>query len=262
MKIQLFNLFIIITFVALSCKEIDADQPHADFESADLFLLIGQSNMEGEAPVSEDDDNTLDGVWLLNSSGVFVPSTSRMNIYSTIRFQGTPKYGLGPSFAKTMHNLSGANIAIVSNARGGTNIAQWKKGSGFEFYEEAVRRTKEAMAVSGVKLKAILWHQGEGDSGLPDLQDYYTSELSIIVNDFRKDLDAPDLPFVVGEIGYKYVNANRFNSYICNISSYIDNTDCVSAQGCSLQLDNTHFSRDGYDLLGKRYAEKVYEMAY
>lgn len=255
-------LLAVCALILLSCNKIPETPPAPLFNSADLFLLIGQSNMEGEAPVNEDDDETISGVWLLNTAGAFVPATGRINIYSSIRFQGTPKYGLGASFAKTIHEKTGNDIALVSNARGGTNIAQWKKGSGFDFYEEAVRRTKEAMSVPGVTLKAILWHQGEGDSGRHNLKDYYIGELTEIVNDFRKDLGVDNLPFIVGEIGYRYVNATKFNSFIWDISSYIDNTACASAQGCALQSDNTHFSRMGYDLLGERYADLAYEMAY
>lgn len=262
MKPDSIALLLILGCIALSCNKIETSSKDFTPKSFDVFLLIGQSNMEGEAPVVEEDLNNIEGLWLLNTSGQIVPATGLINIYSTIRFQGTPKYGLGASFGKAIHNKSGNEIALVSNARGGTNIAQWKKGSGFEFYEEALRRTKEALEIPGAHLKGILWHQGEGDSGLPDLQTYYFSNLEEIINDFRTDLNVPDLPFVVGEIGYKYVNATRFNSFIWTVSSVIDNTACASAQGCELQSDNTHFSRKGYDLLGERYAELIYELAY
>lgn len=249
--------------ITCSCKEQGEWQPEFSVpESMDLYILLGQSNMEGEAPIEEKDLEPIKGVWILDTEGNIVPSDGIINRYSTIRFQGTPKYGLGASFGRSMYESLGKDILLISNARGGTNIAQWTKGSGFEYYEEAVRRAKVALEHDGVTLRGILWHQGEGDSGLSKLEEYYYDKLASIVSDFREDFQTPQLPFIAGEIGYLFPNANAFNSIIFRIEEYIPYSSYVSAEKCSLQGDNTHFTRSGYDLLGSRYAEKALELCY
>ena len=262
MKTTIYSVICMLLLI-YSCDKHSEQQPEYTIpDSLDLYLLLGQSNMEGEAPIEEKDYEPIKGVWILDTEGNIVPSDGIINRYSTIRFQGTPKYGLGASFGRSMYESLGKDILLISNARGGTNIAQWTKGSGFEYYEEAVRRVKVALEHDGVTLRGILWHQGEGDSGLSKLEEYYYDKLTSIVADFRDDLKAPQLPFIAGEIGYLFPNANAFNSIIFRIEDYIPHSDYVSAEKCSLQGDNTHFTRSGYDLLGSRYAEKALELCY
>ena len=50
------------------------------------------------------------------------------------------------------------------------------------------------------ELIAILWHQGESDSCGGRYKNYY-QKLSTLVNSFRKELDVPEVPFIVGGLG-------------------------------------------------------------
>ena len=58
-------------------------------------------------------------------------------------------------------------VGLVVNARGGSSINSWLKGSKDGYYEEALSRIRIAMKQGGV-LKAILWHQGEADCSNPE----------------------------------------------------------------------------------------------
>ena len=149
-----------------SVKPSDNGKPDVEY---DLFLLLGQSNMVGYAPLEEQDTEAIRGVWLLDDKGKIIPATSPINRYSTIRFMGQTYYGLGSSFAKKVRHTTGRYILLVSNARGGSAIAEWQKESSYNFYSEAVRRTRQALSHPGVRLKAILWHQGKAQKqGLAD----------------------------------------------------------------------------------------------
>lgn len=253
--------FLTVATLCLSMVACNNVEPNAkpDVEY-DLYLLIGQSNMEGEAPLNDCD--TVDGVWLLDSKGEIVPASNPINRYSTIRYQGTSKYGLGGAFGKAVVMSTARKVLLVSNARGGSAIAEWQKGSAYNFYDEAVRRTCQAMNIEGVALRGILWHQGEADSDHPYLEEYYFSKLTDLVNDLRGDFGMPELPFIAGEIADAYPTSAEFNSVIDKIADYIPFSSAVDSEGCTVQSDNTHFTRDGYDLLGRRYAEKAIEMCY
>ena len=123
--------------------------------------------------------------------------------------------------------------------------------------EDRRERTRQAMRYG--ELKAVLWHQGESDSGRPDT---YLDSLSVFVRGLRDSLDVGNVPFVAGEVGHWTANADAFNGMLSHISEYILSSDYVSSEGCSMLKDvsDPHFSRDGQLLLGRRYASKVLEM--
>ena len=226
----------------------------------DIYLLIGQSNMAGRGQMIEGDQNVFsDKVFLLDSDGNAVPATNPLNQYSTIRKDmKMQQIGPGFSFSKKIAEKTGRKILLVVNAKGGTKIEEWAVGT--TFYNDAVSRTKQAMSHGG-QLKAVLWHQGCGNSGKPD---NYLSELKVIVESLRKDLDAPKLPFIAGELAYWRKTSPKFNEIIRTISDVIPYSDCVSAEGCSMLKDekDPHFSREGQILLGERYADKILKICY
>lgn len=230
----------------------------------DVYLLIGQSNMAGRGRLLEADTlKDIKGVWLLNDEGKPEPARNPLNKYSSIRKsykmqQMSPGYG----FATKLHRVTGRNILLVHNARGGTKVSWWLPESDYadpNYYSEAVRRAKEAMKYG--ELKAILWHQGCGDSGKNN-RPLYMERLAKLAENLRKDLNAPDVPFIAGELAYwRYTEMNKI---IRTISEHIPNSAYVSAEGCDMLKDESdpHFGREGQLLLGERYADKVLSIVY
>jgi len=234
-------------------------EPVGDY---DVFLLIGQSNMAGSGYMIAGDENVFDpNVYLLNSAGVAVPATNPINQYSSIK-QETINYGISPgfSFSKKVSAETGRKILLVVNARGGTTVNQWQpSNTSTGYYREAVRRTKQALRYG--QLKGILWHQGEDDRNRTTT---YMSSLKTLVDALREDLEAPDVPFVAGEIAHWFEGTSEFNNVISGIKDIIDNSDYVSSEGCTWRSSSSdpHFSRDGHIILGERYAEKILSMSY
>lgn len=247
----------------------------------DVFLLIGQSNMAGRGEIYSEDTGAIDGVWILDGKDRVIPADVPLNRHSTVRkaygMQGmNPAYG----FAKRVAARTGRKILLVVNARGATAIEQWMKDAPDEYryaakagddadkeglaipslYGEAVRRGREGMKYG--TLRAVLWHQGEGNSG-KTASARYLEKLGKFVNDLRADLGVgAEVPFIAGEICRDYKNAPYFNPEISRIGSKIENAHCVSAEGCGSNADRVHFSREGQILLGERYADKVLETVY
>ena len=183
----------------------------------DVYLVIGQSNMAGRGEMTEADKDVIPGVYILDDKDSIVPASAPLNIYSSVRKKKEIQ-GVNPamSFCRLVAEKTSRKILLVVNARGGTSIERWMKNykgtvrysakvDGPErdgmlipsLYEEAVRRTRIAMRYG--QLKGILWHQGESNSE-EDASKQYISQLSTFVADLRNDLDAPDVPFVAGEI--------------------------------------------------------------
>lgn len=238
--------------------------PEQGEDEYDVFLLIGQSNMAGRGTMlPEDLTGPIEGVYLLDTEGKVVPATNPLNQYSTIRKDMKhQQINPGVGFSKRVHAATGRKILLVVNARGGSNINEWVKGKvssdvGLAFYDEAVRRTKQATAHG--TLRGILWHQGESNSSNPT---GYMDKLKALVSGLRAELG--NVPFVAGEIAPWHTNRDKFNPIIRTIATEIPNSDWVSSEGCDMLKDESdpHFGRNGQLLLGERYAEKILRMVY
>lgn len=255
--------------VLCGCFSSASAQDVTGHEDYDVFLLIGQSNMAGRGYMLEGDQEVFDeNVFLLDETGNVVPARNPLNQYSSIR-KGLPMQRICPGFgfAMKLSRETGRKILLVVNARGGTTISQWAKGEGGEgYYEEAVRRAQQAMEYG--TLKAILWHQGCGDSRNTDT---YMGNLVEFVQNLRADLGV-DVPFIAGELGQWRPHVACFNEMLYTISEYIPQSDWVSSDGCmpivtdksngEPDMKDPHFDRASQVLIGERYADKVLMMCY
>ena len=259
----------VLILLLCTCFLSASAQDTANSGEYDVFLLIGQSNMAGRGYMTEKDKEVFDkNVFILNDAGEVVPATNPLNQYSSIR-KGMSIQRINPgfSFSKKIAKKTKRKILLVVNARGGTTLSQWSKGEeGEGYYEEAVRRTKQAMQYG--TLKAILWHQGCGDSKKTDV---YLEKLAVFVQNLRTDLGA-DVPFIAGELGQWRSNVAAFNEMIHSISEYIPDSDWVSSDGGvpiatpdpegKPNMKDPHFDRKSLIIIGRRYADKVLDMCY
>ncbi len=235
--------------------------PPADL---DIYLCIGQSNMAGRGRLTPEVMDTLPNVYLLNDKGRFEPAVNPLNRYSSVR-KGLSMQRLGPAygFAKELSEKTGKPIGLVVNARGGSSINSWLKGAKDGYYEKALARVREALKQGGT-LRGILWHQGEADCSDPEA---YKRKLVSMMESFRKDLDMPELPVIVGQISQWSGWTDRengtaaFNKMIRKVKSFLPYSDWVSSKGldCYKDENDPHFGTKGQLLLGKRYAEKAWK---
>ena len=279
---SLDGTYVLITTLSL---EYEVAAPSEAHESGyDVFLLLGQSNMAGRADdYDKSDCSPIPGVYLFTSKDETAVYAAQplLNMMSTIRKgYSMQKFNLGGPFGAKVYESTNRKVLLVVNARGGTPIERWlsdaepayfSEADGDEgylwgqpmpnFFDEAVRRAKAASAYG--TLRAVLWHQGEGNSSA-EKAPLYLSQIQKFASDLRTALGvtADQLPFIVGELNYELAGAANLNPYLNQISSYVPNSACVSAEGCASKTDNTHFTKQGLTLLGERYATKYLEMAH
>ena len=111
---------------------------------------------------------------------------------------------------------------------------------------------------SGV-IKGILLHQGESDTG----DQNWPNNVKIVYDRLLEELKLKeeDVPLLVGELvsneegGLCYSH----NKIIGTINNVIKNSFVISSEGCPSKNDGYHFNTEGYRILGKRYAETMYE---
>lgn len=222
----------------------------------DLYLLIGQSNMAGRAPIPEGMHAPLAGVFLLDSLGNWLPAAQPLNLHSSVRKRvGMQRMGPGYGFAQTLRrHLPERQVGLVVNARGGSSLKQWMPGQ--TYFEEAVGRAKQAQA-SGT-FKAVLWHQGEADVSW---KEDYADSLAVMQHALREAIGKPDLPFIAGELAPGKPEREAFNAMLTRLPARLHRTEVVKAEDLFI-FDQVHFDATSQRILGERYAEKVLRLVY
>lgn len=221
----------------------------------DIFLALGQSNMSGRGTMVPSDLDPINDVYILTPGANLEIASNPLNKYSSVRKElSLQQMSPSCSFVTTIRDITLHKIGLMQNARGGSAIESWLKGSTDQLYEEALRRALEIKRFGDIK--GIIWHQGESNSGDPV---GYKTKLAQMVSDFRTDLGIPTLYFVAGEIAQWSGGVSAFNAMIRTISSFIPYTDWATSDGLTPLIDATdpHFDSPSVKILGQRYATKM-----
>ncbi|HRR35046.1 MAG TPA: sialate O-acetylesterase [Kiritimatiellia bacterium] len=213
----------------------------------ELFLLIGQSNMAGRGKVEPADQVPNPRILMLDKTNAWVPAIDPVH-FDKPKIAGV---GLASEFARRVAAAQPeAVVGLVPCAFGGTSLDQWRPGS--DLYTNAVARARVAMRNG--KLRAILWHQGEADCS-PTKTATYPERFSKMIAQLRSDLNVPDVPVLVGELGRYRDTYAGFNTMLPQVIQAVPNSASVSSEGLGANQDNVHFSREALIEFGARYFE-------
>lgn len=242
----------------------------------DVYLLAGQSNMDGRAKVknlnkTQSAPSADDIIFYRNpphsSTGwkKFQPGFS-----VAPRYKGkfpSPTFGPEVSFVATMKAANPEQkLALIKGSKGGTSLrSDWKPGdkdqpeSQGETYKNFIQTFKLAtdqLTKDGhtYTIKGLLWHQGEADKKSSISKHH--KRLEQLLARIREDIGIPDLTFVVGEV-YDNQERDKVRAAIRLISETDENCELVISKGTTTYDEGTHFDAKSQLLLGKRYAEAI-----
>ncbi|MSU51139.1 MAG: sialate O-acetylesterase [Opitutus sp.] len=157
---------------------------------------------------------------------------------------------LGSSFARTLAAADpAATIGLVPCAKGSTQLDLWIPGT--SLYANAVKRTRAALQHG--RLAGVLWHQGEGDSAR-QLESTYAERFAAMIAQLRRDLNAPDAPVIVGELGTFWRTPEPMNQVLRDLPALVPRSACASSAGLSDKGDRIHFDAESLREFGRRYA--------
>jgi hypothetical protein len=217
-----------------------------------LILLIGQSNMCGRG--------FPDTVPPLKDPRIRMFRLGRWSEAAEPLFIDKATAGIGPAMSfstRLLETAPEAQIGLIPCAFGGTKLHMWQPGE--DLYEHAVALAKLARRQG--RLRAILWHQGEGDSGDPERAGTYGARFAGMIARLRDDLEAKDVPVIAGELGEFLKDRpgiphfTTINQALREAGNVISNYACVSAAGLSDIGDHLHFNAPSQRIFGERYAE-------
>ena len=167
---------------------------------------------------------------------------------------------LAESFAKAYSDHHpDVYVGIIPAADGGTTLDQWQEGS--LLFDNAVMMAKLAMRTS--HFAGILWHQGESDCR-NELFPLYLEKLTKIMDAFRRELNAKDIPLIVGGLGdflkdcphHSWLeNYTQVNEALEKFANQTPNTAFASAEGLTSNPDKLHFDHSSLQKFGLRYYE-------
>lgn len=225
-------------------------------EKFHLFLLVGQSNMAGRGTVEEQDKTPHPHVLMLDKAGAWLPAIDPMHFD-----KAAAGVGLGKTFgALYAEKHPGITVGLIPCAVGGSPIDAWKPGVFYKPtnshpWDEAMQRAHLAQKAGGIV--GILWHQGESDSNAK-LAPGYKAKLHDLIARMRKELEVPDAPFIVGQMG-KFAEVPWDDAHVQvdkahqELPSKVKHTAFANSEGMNHRGDKIHFDSPSYREFGKRY---------
>jgi hypothetical protein len=231
-----------------------------------IYLMFGQSNMEGAAPIENQDRVTNPRVKVMADLNCGNLGRTYGNWYVASPPLNRCYSGLGPGdyFGKTMADgmPSSVTIGLVPAAVSGTPIELYQKSApigrnnqniptqfngGYAWLLDMAKKAQQAGVIKG-----IIFHQGESDTSDPN----WKNQVKEIVTDLRRDLGIGDVPFLAGELLYADYGSccHWHNTEVRKLPGLISNAHVVSAMGLP-GMDVYHFTTASYREFGRRYAQ-------
>ena len=228
-----------------------------------LFLLAGQSNMAGRGKADAISKQTDPHILALNKKQQWQIATDPLHWD-----KGSAGTGIGRPFAAIIAEKNpNITIGLIPTACGGSPISVWKPGQYFNQtkshpWDDSIAAAKIAMKDG--TLKAILWHQGESDSGPKD-SPHYEERLTDLIARFRTELNAPDLPFIIGQLGRfpaKPWNKDRETIDAAHkaVAAKMKNVAFVPIEDPESIGDDLHFNTETLRRFAQGYAEAYLEI--
>lgn len=217
---------------------------NADEKPVHLFILSGQSNMAG------------------------------MN----------PKLGLEPEAEKLFPD---ADVVYFKVASGGKPIRLWvsqwneiadkhnlktkitasEKGDGTVYYQPILEQY-EAMLKKHSKFASVTfcWMQGERDAR-EKLSPAYSDAMNQLISNLRRDLKQPKMNFVIGRLSdfgapdyADWQSVRKSQVAIAEADehgAWVDCDDLNNKGEGAKKRDDLHYTKEGYELLGRRYVRQA-----
>lgn len=265
----------------------------AEIYVGDVWLLGGQSNMDGSAEALYEDFEYaknpspkvrafyMDEEWrpakfdmhnkLIAKEKPYIDSVDRWLdgiAKGGMRLYDSPPYGIkccvgpGVSFAREMYRLTGGvPQGVIPAAVGGAPIEMWipSEDGSENYYDAALHRIK----LSGNNIKGVFWAQGEGEPRA----DLYPGRIEIIRDAIFNQTGIRKVPFVVMQ---SFVNTmdfedeshfrwSRFREMQRKMSLEMENITTIATNDCALE-DGIHLNSPSQEKMGIRGARAMLYM--
>lgn len=226
-----------------------------------VILLAGQSNMVGEGNIDD-----------LEKNQYQLPANiDNYNFGRGYRLDyDLQRFGPEIALAHKLHSrFPEKNFVLLKYAVDRASLLDWSPEWTIEraaitghphfgaLYQQFLEIIELITGGKNVIFVALLWMQGETDALIPEVGKAYYENFSQFVERFRRDLDMPNLPVLLGQINpppgeYQAVQVVRDAQK--QAAKVMKNVWLIDTDGISKLDDNLHYSSQGQLELGKRFA--------
>jgi len=172
------------------------------------------------------------------------------------------------------------NVIVVKEAQGGKPISRWykdwKSASGEapestgDLYDRLMEKVKPAVEGQKIETVTFIWMQGEADAKASD-GEVYAASLAGIIDQLRADLKFKEINVVCGRLSDFGMDNKKCPHWTMIRDAQVafadssprydwvdtdDLNDGASKDG-RVRPNALHYSVEGYDILGQRYADKA-----
>jgi hypothetical protein len=249
-----------------------------------VFLLAGQSNMDGDGETALltdptiNDDPRLTGVqedvqiWWTGAQGDTVTNHEWWELYPGMAVPEA--FGAEITIGRRLADTLGEDVYLLKVSKGGTSMMyDWKPGG----YCHQTLAAEVALGLQALRdagldpvVKAMFWHQGETDSIYGAYAAQYLTNLRDFIPSCRTIAENPDMPFILGELGAIY--PHEFYPYRATVVAAqnfvvtgpdpVENTHIFATDDLGLKVEysggtetGVHYDTAGYLELGYRFAD-------
>lgn len=275
---------------ALSIQDGEQVLEFTDIYVGDLWILGGQSNMEG-AGLRRSEEYAYDKApdlrirsyslgdtwapatsllhqqWLNTDLGVrekyYQDNQDHLERLGSFTLENHSGVGPGHFIGQRLLELTGVPQGLIPCAYGGASLWDFSPDnqSGASLYYSMLRRVADC----GGRVRGMFWYQGESQAG-KDWVENFCLDMERFVTQLRLDLESPELPVVQVQIGHNTLPWNstdeadliwhRVRVLQMEAQDRIENLTTVSAANSYLQ-DLIHIDAQSHSQIGKAMAEEM-----
>ncbi|MEO0424274.1 MAG: sialate O-acetylesterase [Pseudomonadota bacterium] len=265
------NYDVLLRLVDGVTGEVAAEASIEEVAVGDVYLAAGQSNMAGYAESRTPMELPIDEVHLFGNDYAWKRGTEPMDgFWQQVDLVSLdfPSHSLMLRFAKDVYNATGVPIAIIPGPLGGSSLAnQWQRDvddptNRETLYGSLLYRTR--LQNYGTAPAGLLWFQGESDA-ITTSPAYYRRLLRELIASYRADLQGPEMPFIVGQLGtyaFSFVPTWIAVQEAQRLVAREDPNVALATAIDQPTWDTIHYTVEGYKTIGSRFALAAREMVY
>ena len=226
----MIRMFFFAIAIAIAGVIQAADKP------AHLFILSGQSNMQG-----------------MNPKAGFEPETAKLFPNADVAYIKVSRGGQPIRLWVTEWNEIAKKAGLKSTSPG----TKYYKPI-LEQFAELVKKHPDPASVT------FCWMQGERDAK-EKLSKAYDSAFTTLITNLRRDLKQPNMNFVIGRLS-DFSTAEEWEAVRKTQvtlaekdkrGAWVDCDDLNNKEKNGVKRDDLHYTKEGYELLGRRFARQA-----
>ena len=167
------------------------------------------------------------------------------------------------------------SIIVVKDAQSGRPIRQWYKQwqspegdtpeTNGELYNRLMERVHNAVQNENIKTVTFIWMQGERDAR-QGWGDVYAESLTGLIRQLESDLGRENIHVIIGRLSdfdmdnSDYPHWTVVRTAQMSVAESSPNIALINTDDLNGPADDLHYTAEGYEELGRRFAEKAIEL--